>query len=607
MKKYVNESNINKIKRVTLNKELIDFNKTISENKIENGDIVYFIVLKDLAFGSFINSNKGYNNFRMSFNGFDNINFNNSMNMTSSNFYNALQIEIEFTLIFINGETINVIAKPNENFISILQKYLDEERIRKITKATLNSKPLDFDKTISENKIKKGDLIYLTVPKDFKIDTKKFIYIHFFFLFPSGNKINIVEHINTLFYDVLKKKFNENVNKIKSAKLNGKPINFQKTISENKIEEKSVINIITSKDFDRHYFTNENAMNFTSSNFSNNYKGFSFKNYQQIGFVLLFTNGEYINVIANKGDSFKSVIKYFFKEESIKKIIKGTLNNTIIDFNKTISENKIEYGSAIRLIVSKDFNLKNDLNNSFYLNNNTNYYYYNNNFYNSNIKNTYKNLSEFEFFIIFTIGEQIKVKGKQDDTLKSIFETLIKNNFPNQINLLNIKTTALLEAHPIDINKKLSELRITQGSRVLFTFNQNFCNKDECKIHLHIDKHEHGLVLLYSNRSWFCDVCKLQFSNKEQTYYCSICDFDVCNHCIGNIRKYPLNYIFNENIFFYHFNYQSHKHRLIYCRTSRYDDKTTKWTCQLCNKTFGDEIWSFFCTNCNYDICLSCA
>ena len=70
--------------------------------------------------------------------------------------------------------------------------------------------------------------------------------------------------------------------------------------------------------------------------------------------------------------------------------------------------------------------------------------------------------------------------------------------------------------------------------------------------------HTHGLVLLYSNRPWMCDVCKLQFSNREQTYYCSICDFDICNHCIGNIKKYPLNYIFNENIFFYHFNYQFH-------------------------------------------------
>ena len=77
------------------------------------------------------------------------------------------------------------------------------------------------------------------------------IYIHFFLLLLNGNKINIVENIKTSFRSVLRKYFNEEmISKIKSAKLNGKSIDLDKTLSENKIEEKSIINLITSKDFD---------------------------------------------------------------------------------------------------------------------------------------------------------------------------------------------------------------------------------------------------------------------------------------------------------------------------------------------------------------------
>ena len=75
MKKYIKKQNINKIKSATVNGEQIDFNKTISENKIENGNIINLIVPKGFPLGCFIN---------------DNSNFNKSMNYTSYNFYNPL-------------------------------------------------------------------------------------------------------------------------------------------------------------------------------------------------------------------------------------------------------------------------------------------------------------------------------------------------------------------------------------------------------------------------------------------------------------------------------------------------------------------------------------
>ena len=596
LKKYFNDELIGKIKAAKLNGKQLDFDKTLSENKIEENSIINLITSKDFDTNYF--------------------NSDNAMNFTSYNFNDILYkrnekniSQIQLCLMFTNGEYFNVIVNKNFSFISILKYFFKEKSINKIIKATINGEQIDFNKTISENKIESGNSIYLTVPKDFNLNSsKKYIYIHFFLLLLNGNKINIVENINSSFRSVLKKYFNDElIGKIKAAKLNGKQLDFDKTLSENKIEENSIINLITSKDFDTNYFNSDNAMNFTSYNFNDILYKRNEKNISQIQLCLMFTNGEYFNVIVNKNFSFISILKYFFKEKSINKIIKATINGEQIDFNKTISENKIDNGNRIYLIVSKDFNLKNDINNCFYFNNDIYYYYYCNNFYNSNKEEENKILSKFEFFISFTDGESEKVEGKPNDILKLKLKDYIKKKFPNDNHLLNNKIIAIKNSEKIDINKTLFENKISQGSSILFTFDEDSCNIEECKIHLHTKMHTHGLVLLYSNRPWMCDVCKLQFSNREQTYYCSICDFDICNHCIGNIKKYPLNYIFNENIFFYHFNYQFHKHKLIYCRTSRYDDKSTKWTCQLCNKNFGNETWSFFCTNCNYDICLSCA
>ena len=50
-----------------------------------------------------------------------------------------------------------------------------------------------------------------------------------------------------------------------------------------------------------------------------------------------------------------------------------------------------------------------------------------------------------------------------------------------------------------------------------FILKNNICpgNKIECKNHVHISKHNHGLVLLYSNFDW---SCKIYFSKNDSTY-----------------------------------------------------------------------------------------
>ena len=50
-----------------------------------------------------------------------------------------------------------------------------------------------------------------------------------------------------------------------------------------------------------------------------------------------------------------------------------------------------------------------------------------------------------------------------------------------------------------------------------------------------------------------------------------------------------------------------HIHSLIYCRTSRASIGYNKWSCDNCNGKFNNKIWSFYCTECDFDLCNTCA
>ena len=47
------------------------------------------------------------------------------------------------------------------------------------------------------------------------------------------------------------------------------------------------------------------------------------------------------------------------------------------------------------------------------------------------------------------------------------------------------------------------------------------------------------------------------------------------------------------------------KHKLIYCITSREYFEETEWCCNKCNKE--GNTWAFYCTLCDFDLCMKCA
>ena len=124
--------------------------------------------------------------------------------------------------------------------------------------------------------------------------SRKILNIEFYFLSSTtGQKFKVNANTNDSFLSVLKKYFKEEIFKVKSALLYGKSIDFNKTISENNIEDGDIININTSKDL------NINSL---------------IKEFSEIKFCLFFTSGHRIQVIAKPNDCFKSILKKYFNE-----------------------------------------------------------------------------------------------------------------------------------------------------------------------------------------------------------------------------------------------------------------------------------------------------
>ncbi len=56
--------------------------------------------------------------------------------------------------------------------------------------------------------------------------------------------------------------------------------------------------------------------------------------------------------------------------------------------------------------------------------------------------------------------------------------------------------------------------------------------------HFNSKKHNHGMVFLFSNNKWVCDICSSFNLDNTPKYYCSLCDFNICQKCIERNSKY---------------------------------------------------------------------
>ena len=92
--------------------------------------------------------------------------------------------------------------------------------------------------------------------------------------------------------------------------------------------------------------------------------------------------------------------------------------------------------------------------------------------------------------------------------------------------------------------------------------------------------------------NWKCNLYNKNYNNKNPRYYCSICDYNMCEDCYTN-KNYPKKAPFPNNVTpsinsinEKYFDAANHDHKLVYCRTSRNDEKLNTWLFDNCRESY---------------------
>ena len=128
-----------------------------------------------------------------------------------------------------------------------------------------------------------------------------------------------------------------------------------------------------------------------------------------------------------------------------------------------------------------------------------------------------------------------------------------------------------------------------------------------------IKEHSHKLAYCISILNWSCSLCNKKFSKDNARYYCSICDYNMCEKCHSK-GNYTKKKVFSDDVKPSNPDVKNpfltskhHEHKLIYCRSSRSVIGYNSWICDICRLDFDNNIWSFYCTECDFDLCCKCA
>lgn len=142
-----------------------------------------------------------------------------------------------------------------------------------------------------------------------------------------------------------------------------------------------------------------------------------------------------------------------------------------------------------------------------------------------------------------------------------------------------------------------------------------------------IDIHEHPLFYCYTTSrsnyspSWGCNKCNNHYTFNVPTFYCTFCDFDLCENCVGNYNSnqillydYEANVLNNtllqnpSNLQDWQKVFPSHKHLLILARKRNKDINNKKsWTCGFCSRPYNSKEEFYYCSLCDYYLCQYCS
>ena len=132
---------------------------------------------------------------------------------------------------------------------------------------------------------------------------------------------------------------------------------------------------------------------------------------------------------------------------------------------------------------------------------------------------------------------------------------------------------------------------------------------------------EHPLINCYTPgrtakyKNWICDKCNTKYTFNVPSFYCTACDFDLCQKCllslgayqivIYNYSTYALVNLIQEFRNTQNLNLKIHQHPMVFIQRER-THSTLDLKCNQCYKDFQIDEQFYYCSLCNYCFCGFC-
>lgn len=58
----------------------------------------------------------------------------------------------------------------------------------------------------------------------------------------------------------------------------------------------------------------------------------------------------------------------------------------------------------------------------------------------------------------------------------------------------------------------------------------DFIMKKDKEFALEVKEHEHKLIYCLTRFNWKCNVCKNDYDSNQPTFFCSLCDYNMCDN-----------------------------------------------------------------------------
>ena len=468
----------------------------------------------------------------------------------------------------------------------------------------------------------------------------------------NNNKMNMMNNnINMMNNNNMNKMNNNNMNMMNNNNMNMMNNNNMNMMNNNNMNmmNNNNMNMINPK-------TNMiNNMGIMNNNMNNNNINSNVMNNMN-----MFNNN--INMLNNNNNLSNSVDNIKMMNNNINNNMNGMMNNMNMNFNNKLKPNdniinNLNKGNSCHL----ENNWNNPLNNNNFSNQNNmiqnqmpNIPNFNNNMNNfnnnltpmgvpqlsnigmNNNMNGLNNNNEISMKFTFMGAQVYFVKAKFNEKISDVIQRFKISQCPED--LKNQLKTPIHAGTKINIEKTISELGIKNGDIILFINDNKDDDREltpeerqkveELLIKLEklfllfailgeqkenpIKEHNHKLVLCLTIFDWKCNICNKNYNKTSPKFYCSLCDFNMCCECYTS-KNYPKimglppgvvpsNSSVNQK--YYETDY--HDHKLVYCRSSRTEGRLNTWDCDNCREKHNNEIWSFYCTKCDFDLCCSC-